>query len=129
MLPERTSKPNWFTDFVDTIEANDAEYLRCEGCGAGELPPRDTCPECGSTDLVRKPLPEEGRVVTYTEIQSTIEKFEGETPYTVVVVELTEDLRLTGQLRNADSVAIDDAVAVAVERRDERADIVTFEPV
>jgi len=86
------------------------------------------CPECGAASLVERPLPEEGTVLTYTEVQTTIEKFAGEAPYTVVIVELADSLRLGGQLRGTDDVAIGDLLRVGVERRDEREDIVTFEP-
>jgi uncharacterized OB-fold protein len=128
MLPERTVKPEWYTEFIDAIEAGTAEYLRCESCGAAELPPRDTCPECGSATLVARELPGTGEVATFTEIGTTIEKFEDETPYTVVMVELADSLRLGGQLRDAADVAIGDRLAVGVERREERADIVVFRP-
>jgi uncharacterized OB-fold protein len=128
MLPERTTKPNWHTEFIDAIEEGRAEYLRCESCDAAELPPRNTCPECGSTAVVARDLPETGTVLTFTEVRTTIEKFEAEAPYTVVIVALADGLRLGGQLRNADDVDIGDRVRLGVERRDEREDIVTFEP-
>ncbi|MEF8853113.1 MAG: OB-fold domain-containing protein [Haloarculaceae archaeon] len=128
MIPERSVKPEWYTEFIDAVEQGTAEYLRCESCGAAELPPRSTCPECGSATLVGRELPDTGAVVTFTEIRTSIRKFEEETPYTVVMVELAESLRLGGQLRDADDVAIGDRLQVGAERREERADIVVFEP-
>jgi uncharacterized OB-fold protein len=123
---EATTPPKWHSEFVDAIERGDAEYVRCAVCDAAELPPRTTCAECGSTDVEPRDLPDGGEILTFTEITTTFQKFEDEVPYTVAVAELADDLRVTGQVRGAESVGIGDEVTVGVERRDEREDIIVL---
>lgn len=122
--------PAWFDDFTDAIAAGDQQYLVCETCGEATLPPRRLCPNCGSTGLTRKPLSGRGEILSYTEISVTIPKFHGETPYTVVLVELADGVNLTGQLREAtaEDVAPGDEVVLGTEPRDEGTPLVTFRP-
>ncbi|AXG06371.1 Zn-ribbon domain-containing OB-fold protein [Haloplanus rubicundus] len=122
--------PKWFDSFTDTIESDEQQYLACETCGHGTLPPRRLCPACGSTDLTREPLSKRGKVLSFTEISITIPKFHGETPYTVALVELDEEITLTGQLRDAtaDDIAIGDAVVLGTEPRDAGTAVLTFRP-
>jgi uncharacterized OB-fold protein len=123
--------PAWFDAFTDAIEADEQEYLTCTTCGHGTLPPRQMCPTCGSTDLTRKPLSRRGEIVSFTTISITIPKFHGETPYTVALVELDEEITLTGQLRDVtpEELAIGDEVVLGTEPHDEGTDIITFRPV
>ena len=122
--------PAWFDDFTDAIAAGGHQYLVCEACGDASLPPRRFCPACGSTDLTREPLPDRGKILSYTEISVTIPKFHGETPYTVVLVELKEGVDLTGQLREAtaEDIALGDEVILNTEPRDDDVSLITFRP-
>jgi uncharacterized OB-fold protein len=122
--------PAWFDDFADAVAAGDPEYLDCEACGEATLPPRRACPACGATDLTRRPLSTRGTVRSYTEISVTIPRFEGETPYTVVVADLDDGVSLTGQLRGADSdhLSIGDPVTLGAEARDDGPPLLTFAP-
>jgi hypothetical protein len=80
--------------------------------------------------LIREPLADRGEVLSFTEISVTTPKFHGETPYTVVLVELAEGVQLTGQLRGAtaEEVAIGDEVRLDTEARDEETPLLTFRP-
>ncbi len=120
----------WFTDFTDALTAGEQEYLRCRECETATLPPRQLCPECGSTALTREPLSDRGEVVSYTEISVTIPKFHGETPYTVVLARFDAGVTLTGQLREAtaDDVAIGDEVDIGSEAHEEGTPVITFQP-
>ena len=120
--------PAWFDDFAAAIAAGEPTYLACQACGAGTLPPRQRCPACGSTDLEQAQLSDHGKVLSYTEISVTIPRFRGETPYTVVLVEFDEGVRLTGQLRRADAVGLGDDVTIGVESRDDGPAVITFHP-
>jgi acetyl-CoA acetyltransferase/uncharacterized OB-fold protein len=124
------SMPAWFDAFVDDLASGDGWALDCESCGERTLPPRRVCPACGSSAMTRTPLSGRGTVLTFTEITITIPKFHGETPYTVVLVELDEGPRLTGQLRDAtaDDVAIGDAVVLGTEPHDGGTAVLTFRP-
>lgn len=120
----------WFEDFTDAIAAGDQEYLVCQECEAPTLPPRELCPQCGSTALTWAPLSDRGTVLSFTEISVTIPKFHGETPYTVVLTRFDEGLTLTGQLREAtaDDIAIGDDVVLGREEYDEGTAVITFRP-
>lgn len=122
--------PDWFDSFTDAIESAEQQYLACETCGHGTLPPRRLCPACGSTELTPGPLSERGEILSFTEISVTTPKFHGETPYTVALVELNEEITLTGQLRDAtaDDIAIGDEVVLGTESHDEGTAVLTFRP-
>lgn len=123
--------PAWFDTFTETIASGEQQYRSCEACGDSTLPPRQICPTCGSTKLTQKPLSDRGEIVSFTEISITIPKFHGETPYTVVLVELGEEIILTGQLREttASDVAIGDEVVLDTERHDDGVALITFRSV
>lgn len=123
--------PAWYDTLTDEIAGGEGRYLACAACGESSLPPRHVCPTCGSAELTREPLSDRGTVLAFTEISVTIPKFHGETPYTVVMAELADDVVLSGQLREAtaDDIAIGDEVALGTEARDDGPDLVTFRPV
>jgi hypothetical protein len=122
--------PAWFDDFTDGIAAGEGRYHVCPACDAAVLPPRRRCPDCGATELAERPLPDRGTIHSFTEISVTIPAFHGETPYTVVLVDLDGRLTLTGQLREAEAadVAIGDTVALGTDPRDDGAPLLTFTP-
>jgi hypothetical protein len=123
--------PAWYEEFADAVAAGEGEYLACESCGETALPPRELCPACGSASLARRTFSDRGTVLSFTEISVTIPKFHGETPYTVLLVEMDEGIALSGQLREASAgdVAIGDEVEVGVETREGGPDVFTFRPV
>jgi hypothetical protein len=120
--------PGWFDSFTDAIVAGDQTYLACDDCGHAALPPRRLCPECGSSSLTREPLSDRGEILSFTEISVTIPKFQGETPYTAVLVSFDEGVTLTGQLRgvSADDVAIGDEVVLETATHDDGMPLITF---
>jgi hypothetical protein len=80
--------------------------------------------------LTGERLSDRGEVLSFTEISVTTPKFDGETPYTVLLVELAEGVQLTGQLREAtaEDVSIGDEVRLGTEPREEGEPLVTFRP-
>lgn len=87
----------------------------CADCGEIHVPPRPTCPDCGSRDVVAEEQPRTGTVVSYTEVRVPPETFAAEAPYTVAVVELDSGARLTGRVDAPyGDVGIDDRVSLAV---------------
>jgi len=121
--------PDWYAAFADAISSGEPYYLECDDCGAAFLPPRHVCPECGHTSLSERPLSATATVASFTEIFVTTPKFHGTTPYTVVLAAFEEGVRLTGQLRGAETVSIGQPVALGVEGYEDGSDVVTFEPV
>jgi uncharacterized OB-fold protein len=120
--------PEWYEAFVDTVEAGEQYYLVCDVCGATGLPPRILCPACGHQSLSERPLSETATVASFTDIHVTTPKFHGTTPYTVVLAAFDEGVRLTGQLRGDESVAVGDTVALGTEVLEDGSTILTFEP-
>ena len=69
---------------LDGAEAGNAFSLDCPE-GHRWLPPRRICPTCGSTELRREPLPDVGRVRTYTTIEVPLPDFGVDAPYTTAI--------------------------------------------
>ena len=107
-----------YDEWLDAIDAGEGFYLQSPE-GHGSLPPRRVCPHSGSTDLTREPLPETGRVDTYTVVHVGATKFDDDTPYITAVVDFGP-VALTGIVRGVDpdAVAVGDEVRVAVETRE-----------
>ncbi|MFB6108382.1 MAG: Zn-ribbon domain-containing OB-fold protein [Haloplanus sp.] len=120
--------PAWYTALVDAVEAGEQSYLECESCGTVALRPRTLCPACGASSLTERPLSATATVASFTEIHVTTPKFDGKTPYTVVVATFEEGVQLTGQLRGSEGVAIGDAVVLGTEELEDESTILTFEP-
>ncbi len=123
-----TPTPTWFQEFAERIDEGEPTYRRCDECDAVGLPPRQTCRECGNGELSDAELPEKARVVAATEIGTTIPRFSGEAPYTVLIAEFDVGVRLTGQLRGSESIERGEMVELGVENRDTNDWLVTFTP-
>ena len=71
----------------------------CHACGKAHLPPGPVCPFCLADAIEWRPASGRGRISTWTRVHKAwFPAFAGETPYTVVQVELDEGPRLTSQL-------------------------------
>ncbi|SNR31549.1 Zn-ribbon domain-containing OB-fold protein [Halorubrum vacuolatum] len=120
-----------FDAWIDALDAGEGYYLESP-CGHGSLPPRRVCPECGSTDLTERPLPETGTVETFTVVSVPTPTFAEDAPYVTAIASFGP-IRLTGVLRGVepddDVIDLGLDVTVGVERRetdDER--MVVFRP-
>jgi len=118
----------WFVEFAEGINDGEPIYLACEECGQGALPPRTVCPECGTRTLEERSLSETATVTSSTQVFSSIPKFAEETPYTVVIATFDEGVQLTGQFRDAETIALGEAVTVDAEEHGEEEWLVTFLP-
>lgn len=111
------SKPrdDGYDDLLDAVEDGEAYYLACEN-GHGSLPPRRSCPHCGSPELSEEPLPESGTVETYTTTQVAAPSFSAKTPYTTAVADFGP-VRITGIVRaDPEEVSVGMRVGLAVGR-------------
>ncbi|AHF98804.1 hypothetical protein HALLA_07955 [Halostagnicola larsenii XH-48] len=119
-----------FDDWLDAAEEGEAYYLEC-AAGHGSLPPRQVCPECGSTELTRQRLPESGEIETFTVTHVPTPSFEEDAPYATAIADFGP-VRLTGQVAGIDLESIENGLEVEIsvavsETTDER--VLTFEPV
>ncbi|HEX2038664.1 MAG TPA: Zn-ribbon domain-containing OB-fold protein [Acidimicrobiales bacterium] len=70
---------------------------RCGQCGTHQFYPRPFCLECQSDDIAFVDSPGRGTVYSRTRVHIPLVR-ELEPPYTVVLVDLDEGVRLTGNL-------------------------------
>lgn len=114
--------------WLDAIVADEGYYLECPE-GHGSLPPRRVCPHCGSPDLSEEPLPETGSVETFSVVHVAAPTFVDDAPY-VTAVAAFGPVRLTGVVdADPESVAVGDAVSVAVDATETAGDdVVVFRP-
>ena len=76
--------------------------LKCNECGAINVPPKMVCGQCTSTDMEIVALSGRGSIQTFTTVFVAPEGREAEVPYTVVMVELDEGPWIAGNLIDID---------------------------
>jgi hypothetical protein len=99
-----------FDEWLDALADDEGYYLSCPE-GHGSLPPRRTCPHCGSQELTEEPLPAVGEVATYTVVHVASPAFADEAPYVNAVVSFGP-VRLTGVVREVDPEAVETGTTV-----------------
>lgn len=75
--------------------------VRCSQCRTYLIPPVYVCRRCGGTDLEEAEVEGRGTIYTHTTIRVGPESLKDQVPYTVVVVEIAPDLRVSGRLEGA----------------------------
>ena len=78
------------------------EAGKCTKCGKVSFPPRLVCPKCKTRKFKTINLKDEGKILTYTVIRVASDKFSKETPFAVGIVEVSDGVRLTTQIADAD---------------------------
>jgi uncharacterized protein len=111
-MTDTTYRNGEFDEFLDKLRDGQGYYYRCPN-NHGLLPPRRVCPHCGDRDLQRKPLPEDGTIVTHTTIFVPTSQFDGDAPYVTAIAEFGP-IRLTGVIQNVDRSEIDIGQSVAI---------------
>ena len=84
-------------EFVTYLEQGRVMATRCQRCGAKHFPPKMDCPRCLSSDVEWFEITGTGRLVTYAVVGYGPTGFEGDTPYTLAIVDFGE-LRPFGRL-------------------------------
>ncbi|MGW8322632.1 MAG: Zn-ribbon domain-containing OB-fold protein [Thermodesulfobacteriota bacterium] len=111
--------------FWEGVERQELVLQRCKGCGTWSHPPRPMCPKCRSLEREWSPVSGKGTVyswVTYREAPHPGFKV----PYSVVLVELEEGVRLVSNLVDVGSEEI--AIGMPVEVVFDRVNDETFLP-
>jgi len=78
---------------------------QCGACNTIYFPPRESCLQCRRRSIDKmKPtkLSGKGKVVTYSIIYVAPERFEGQVPYPIAIIELDEGPRITAQIVDCD---------------------------
>ena len=78
---------------------------KCNECEKVFFPPRESCPECRRKSMGKMKdfkLSGDGEVLTYTIIYEASEKFEGQAPYPLAIIQLKEGPKITAQIVDCD---------------------------
>jgi uncharacterized OB-fold protein len=89
-------------EFISHWRENESHYglvgRECLCCNAKIFPPREICPHCNSENLRKFQFSGRGKIYSFTTIYDAPEGFEGQTPYSVAIIELDEGPKVTAQL-------------------------------
>jgi uncharacterized OB-fold protein len=112
VIPPVVSRDTQF--FWDGATARELRIQRCEACGALRHPPGPLCPACGSSNLGY--VVAAGTGVVHSYVVHHHPPVPGRTPpYVVALVELTEGVRMLGEVLDgtAETVAVGTPVELA----------------
>ena len=99
--------------FFEQVREGTLTGIRCLGCGALAVPPKELCPECGARRWEPVPLSGEGTIASYTVIRVAPRGHADEAPYAIAAVRLREGVSLLGRVVDIPL----DALAVGVPVR------------
>ncbi len=95
-LPRRRG---YAADFYGYCQKHELRFQRCTGCGTWRHIPRDMCAKCGSFDFEWAKSSGRGKVFSWTTvIQPMLPPFADIVPYSPVIVELEEGVRMVSWL-------------------------------
>jgi len=72
---------------------------KCRSCASLNLPPRNVCPKCFSTELEWVELKKRGKLATYTVVHVPPVQFQSISPYAVGIIKLEDGPHLLGMIR------------------------------
>lgn len=104
--------------YFDEAKAGRLAYQRCADCATSVFYPRSVCPECLSENLTLRTSSGRGVVYSYTTLQVPGNPaFADVVPYTIVLVDLEEGVRVVADLVEVepDEVAVGQPVEVFFE--------------
>ncbi len=88
--------------YNEALKKNKLIGLKCTKCNAITVPPKMVCRQCTGTDFEIIELKGTGKIQTFTTAFVAAEGRQGETPYTIVLVELDEGPWIMGNLIDID---------------------------
>lgn len=118
-------------EFYEHCSHGELRFQRCEACGTWRHPPRVLCAVCGSSRWSWQRSSGRGFLFTWTVVHQAMHPaFAGDVPYAVVVVEMTEGVRMVSNLRDAgpELLRLDAPVEVVFERVDDDLTLPMFRP-
>ena len=116
-----------YDEWIEAIEKDEGYALECSN-GHGSLPPRRLCPECGDSELERRPLPDSGTLDTFSTIHVATPAFTEDAPYVVAIADFGL-VRLTSQLRGVEEPEVGIRVGAGIEdRKTEEEPLLVFRP-
>ena len=84
----------------------------CKVCKKEYFPPVYICSNCGSEKIIDKEMPVTGKIITYTILREPLPGFEDQEPMILGIIKLDNDVKVVGQIvdANIDQISIDDCV-------------------
>ena len=106
--------------FFEGLQANEFLLPWCKSCGKAHFYPRSACPHCWGEEYDWRPAAGTGTVDNITVVRANPPTaFRDEIPFTIVIVELDEGVRLLSNvLDEPGTVSIGDRVRVEIVERD-----------
>jgi uncharacterized protein len=106
------------TEFYNFCRDHELRFQRCKECSTWRHIPRDMCAKCGSFDWEWARSSGKGKLFSWTTaMQPMLPQFKDVVPYSAVVVELEEGVRMVTWLTNvaADELKLDMPLEVVFE--------------
>ncbi|MFO8109230.1 MAG: Zn-ribbon domain-containing OB-fold protein [Thermoplasmata archaeon] len=94
--------------------------VECGNCQRVFFPPREVCPSCRRDSIGKikeRELSGKGRVITFTQVHEPMPDFKMMVPYIMAIVEMEEDVRITGPLVDVDYEEVEEGMEVNVSLR------------
>ena len=93
-----TEQPITLRAFFEHARGGRLTGIRCGGCGALAIPPKELCPECGARTWAPVPLSGDGAIASFTVIRVAPRGHAGDAPYAIAAVRLAEGVSLLGRV-------------------------------
>lgn len=114
-VPDADTQPYW-----DAAAEHRLAVPRCGACGRWVWQPAPLCPACGTPDPVWTEVSGAGVVVSWTVIHPPVlPAWADDVPFTVLLVELDEGVRMVGRLVDAEPSELSIGLPVALRWRQE----------
>jgi uncharacterized OB-fold protein len=84
--------------FVDLLDQGKVSGTRCRKCGKSFFPPRADCFKCFSAEMEWFEITGMGQLISYSTLIYAPTGFEQDLPYTIALVQFSNDLKLFGRL-------------------------------
>ena len=108
-MTEQTQEPFTIEQFYKFIAEGKLMAGKCLKCGKIHLPPRPLCDNCYNQTFTWTPMPNKGKLLTYTVIHVAPQQFQDDAPYAVGIIQLENGAKLPGKIVNVpdDQLKID----------------------
>jgi len=110
-----TESPVTVQTFFERARGGTLTGIRCGGCGALAIPPKELCPECGQRAWSPVALSGDGAIASFTVIRVAPRGHAGDAPYAIAAVRLAEGVSVLGRVVDVPLDAI--AVGLPVQFR------------
>jgi uncharacterized OB-fold protein len=92
-----------FAGYLDGLDRGELVIRACATCGARQWPPRSLCGRCRGRDFGLLPIGGDGVVHTFTVVHRAFDPwFASRVPFGIVVADLGDGIRMTGNYLGAD---------------------------